>query len=117
MGKTHLLRELAVMARRLSIRPGGGVADPGDTVVQMSVLMEALFEGLPQSLGARRWATRTLLPSRDIGFCRTSKRCWRAQRSKDHCWSSWMTFSGPTAGRRPRFGLCPLVWPRCRSDG
>ena len=33
------------MARRLSIRVGSGVADPGDTVVQLSVLMEALFEG------------------------------------------------------------------------
>ncbi len=45
MGKTRLLGEVAAMARRLSIRFGGGVADPGDTVVQMSVLMEALFEG------------------------------------------------------------------------
>ena len=46
MGKTRLLGEVAAMARRLSIRVGGGVADPGDTVVQMSVLMEALFEGV-----------------------------------------------------------------------
>ena len=45
MGKTRLLGEVAAMARRLSIRFGGGVADPGDTVVQLSVLMEALFEG------------------------------------------------------------------------
>ena len=33
------------MARRLSIGVGSGVADPGDTVVQLSVLMEALFAG------------------------------------------------------------------------
>src|SRR5580693_645955 len=45
MGKSRLLGEVADMARRLSIRVGGGVADPGDTVVQLSVLMEALFEG------------------------------------------------------------------------
>src|SRR5580658_10631473 len=45
MGKSRLLGEVAEMARRLSIRVGGGVADPGDTVVQLSVLMEALFEG------------------------------------------------------------------------
>src|ERR1700722_9891175 len=45
MGKSRLLGEAAEMARRLSIRVGGGVADPGDTVVQWSVLMEALFEG------------------------------------------------------------------------
>jgi DNA-binding CsgD family transcriptional regulator len=45
MGKSRLLGEMEEMARRLSIRVGGGVADPGDTVVQLSVLMEALFEG------------------------------------------------------------------------
>src|ERR1700733_4302077 len=45
MGKSRLLAEVAEMARRLSIRVGDGVADPGDTVVQLSVLLEALFEG------------------------------------------------------------------------
>jgi DNA-binding CsgD family transcriptional regulator len=45
MGKSRLLGEVAEMARRLTIRVGGGVAEPGDTVVQLSVLMEALFEG------------------------------------------------------------------------
>ena len=45
MGKSRLLGEVAGMARRLSVRVGSGVADPGDTVVQFSVLMEALFEG------------------------------------------------------------------------
>ena len=45
MGKSRLLVELAAMARRLSIKVGSGVADPADTVVQLSVLMEALFEG------------------------------------------------------------------------
>src|SRR3984957_13968556 len=45
MGKSRLLGEVAEMARRLSIRVGGGVADPGDTVVPLSVLMEALFDG------------------------------------------------------------------------
>src|ERR1700677_3064914 len=45
MGKSRLLGEVAAMARRLSIRVGFGVADPADTVVQLSALMEALFEG------------------------------------------------------------------------
>jgi DNA-binding CsgD family transcriptional regulator len=45
MGKSRLLEEVAAMARRLSIRVGCGVADPADTVVQLSVLMEALFGG------------------------------------------------------------------------
>jgi predicted ATPase len=45
MGKSRLLREATEMARRLSIRVGCGAADPSDTVVQLSVLLEALFEG------------------------------------------------------------------------
>ena len=45
MGKSRLLGEVAGMAGRLSIRVGSGVADPGDTVVQLSVLMEVLFDG------------------------------------------------------------------------
>jgi DNA-binding CsgD family transcriptional regulator len=45
MGKSRLLAEVAVMARRLSISVGVGVADPGDSVVQMSALMEALLAG------------------------------------------------------------------------
>jgi DNA-binding CsgD family transcriptional regulator len=45
MGKSRLLAEVAAMARRLSIRVGVGVADPGDSMVQLSALMEALFAG------------------------------------------------------------------------
>jgi DNA-binding CsgD family transcriptional regulator len=45
MGKSLLLREAAAMGRRLSIRVGCGAADPSDTVVQLSVLLQALFEG------------------------------------------------------------------------
>src|SRR5580700_7178312 len=44
MGKSRLLGEVSEMARRLSIRVGFGGADPGDTIVQLSVLTEALFE-------------------------------------------------------------------------
>src|SRR5208282_4455783 len=45
MGKSRLLAEVAAMARSLSISVGVGVADPGDSVVQLSALMEALFAG------------------------------------------------------------------------
>src|SRR3984957_5066713 len=51
MGKSRLLGEVAAMARRLSIRVGCGAADPGDTVVQLAVLMDALFEGPSPILG------------------------------------------------------------------
>ena len=45
LGKSRLLAEAAAMARLLGIRVGVGVADPGDSVVQMSALMEALLAG------------------------------------------------------------------------
>jgi DNA-binding CsgD family transcriptional regulator len=45
MGKSRLLEEAMTVARRLSIRVGSGVADPSDTMVQLAVLMEALFGG------------------------------------------------------------------------
>ena len=45
MGKSRLLDEVATMARRLSIRVGSGAAEPCDTVVQLSALMDALFDG------------------------------------------------------------------------
>lgn len=45
IGKSRLLGQAAAMAERLSIRVGYGVADPANTVVPLSVLMEALFEG------------------------------------------------------------------------
>ena len=51
MGKSRLLAEVAVLARQLAIRVGIGVADPGDSVVQLSALMEALFAGPSPILG------------------------------------------------------------------
>jgi predicted ATPase len=75
MGKSRLLGEVAAMARRLSIRVGVGVADPGDTVVQLSALMEALFEGPSPILERTALGDAHASPSRDIGCCRISKRC------------------------------------------
>ena len=51
LGKSRLLAEAAAMARLLGIRVGVGVADPGDSVVQLSALMEALFAGPSPILG------------------------------------------------------------------
>jgi DNA-binding CsgD family transcriptional regulator len=45
MGKSRLLEEVATMARRRLIRVGSGVADLSDGVVELSALMEALFDG------------------------------------------------------------------------
>jgi DNA-binding CsgD family transcriptional regulator len=45
MGKSRLLGEVVATARRMSIEVGFGAADPGDSMVQLSAMMEALFEG------------------------------------------------------------------------
>src|SRR5438477_959197 len=45
MGKTRLLMEIETLAERLSITFGHGSADPGDTVVPLAPLLEALCEG------------------------------------------------------------------------
>ena len=45
LGKSRLLNEAVTMARRLSIKVGSGAADPGDNVVQLAPVMEALFDG------------------------------------------------------------------------
>jgi DNA-binding CsgD family transcriptional regulator len=45
MGKSRLIEEVATIARGRSIRVGSGVADAGESVVQLSALMEALFGG------------------------------------------------------------------------
>ena len=51
MGKSRLLREVATMARCLSIRVGMGEASLGDRVVQLSALMDALLDGSWPILG------------------------------------------------------------------
>src|ERR1700722_3916115 len=51
LGKSRLLAEVAAMARGLAIKAGVGGADPGDSVGQLSALMEALFSGPAPILG------------------------------------------------------------------
>ncbi len=45
MGKTRLLDEAAIMARRRRFRVGACAADPGDRMVELATLMGALFDG------------------------------------------------------------------------
>jgi DNA-binding CsgD family transcriptional regulator len=45
MGKTRLLEEAAAMASRMSFEVGRGVADPGDSVVELAPLLGALSDG------------------------------------------------------------------------
>jgi DNA-binding CsgD family transcriptional regulator len=46
MGKSRLLQEVGSIAGRRSIRVGSGVADAGESMVQLAALMEALFGGM-----------------------------------------------------------------------
>ena len=45
MGKTRLLDEAAMVARRRRFRVGTCAADPGDSMVELATLMAALFDG------------------------------------------------------------------------
>ena len=45
MGKTRLLDEAAIVARRRRFRVGTCAADPGDSMVELATLMGALFDG------------------------------------------------------------------------
>jgi DNA-binding CsgD family transcriptional regulator len=45
MGKSRLIGEAMEMARDLSFRVGSGLAEPGENVVDLAALMEALFDG------------------------------------------------------------------------
>jgi DNA-binding CsgD family transcriptional regulator/tetratricopeptide (TPR) repeat protein len=45
MGKSRLLAEVSTLARSLGIRVGASAADPSDTVVELAVLLAALFDG------------------------------------------------------------------------
>jgi DNA-binding CsgD family transcriptional regulator len=45
MGKTRLLAEVSTIARSLGIRVGSSAADPSETVVELAVLLAALFDG------------------------------------------------------------------------
>src|SRR6185437_9470176 len=45
MGKSRLLAEVSSIARSLGIRVGSSAADPSETVVELAVLLAALFDG------------------------------------------------------------------------
>jgi DNA-binding CsgD family transcriptional regulator len=45
MGKSRLLAEVSEIARSLGIRVGSSAADPSETVVELAVLLAALFDG------------------------------------------------------------------------
>jgi DNA-binding CsgD family transcriptional regulator len=45
MGKSRLLAEVAAFARTLGIRVGSNAADPSETMVELAVLLAALFDG------------------------------------------------------------------------
>src|SRR5258708_26919926 len=46
MGKSRFLDEVEAIALRRSMRVGRGSGDPGDTIVQLAPMLEALCDGL-----------------------------------------------------------------------
>jgi len=117
MGKSCLLREVAAMAERLSIRVGFGGADPGDTVVQLAVLLDALFEGPSPILERTALGNTHASPEQRYWLLQDLETLLEGQHSRGPCWSASMTSSGPTTERRRRFVPSRLVWPRSRSAG
>ena len=117
MGKSRLRREAAAMARRLWIRVGGGVADPGDTIIPLAVLMEALFEGPAPIL--ERTALGDAHASAEQRNCRLQDLEALLETAAikgpllvcldDVKWGD----SGTAAALRP----CRFAWPRYRSLG
>lgn len=64
MGKSRLLDEAALVARRRSFRVGGCVADPGDSMVELATLMGALFDGPDPVLDRAEVPDSPALPER-----------------------------------------------------
>jgi hypothetical protein len=95
MGKSRLLDEVAAMARRLSIRVGVGVADPGDSVVHLSALMEAF------SLALRRFLRRAGLLDAHTSL---ERRYWLLQDLKEAL-LEWAALEAP-----PLVRLDDLQW-------
>src|SRR5258706_13209546 len=56
MGKSRFLDEVEALALRRSMRVGRGSGDPGDTIVQLAPMLEALCDGPTPIL--RRGAVR-----------------------------------------------------------
>lgn len=64
MGKSRLLDEAALVARRRSFRVGGCVADPGDSMVELATLMGPLFDGPDPVLDRAEVPDSPALPER-----------------------------------------------------
>ena len=64
MGKSRLLDEAALAARRRGFRVGSCVADPGDSMVELATLMGALFDGPDPVLDRAEVPDSPALPER-----------------------------------------------------
>jgi DNA-binding CsgD family transcriptional regulator/tetratricopeptide (TPR) repeat protein len=64
MGKSRLLGEAATMAHGLSFKVGHAEVEPGDSVVELAALMEALFDGADPVLVRDRLREVQALPER-----------------------------------------------------
>jgi DNA-binding CsgD family transcriptional regulator len=70
MGKSRLLAEVSTIARTLGIRVGNSAADPNETVVELAVLLAALFDGAEPLLDPSDLPTRHAQPEQRFWLLR-----------------------------------------------
>jgi DNA-binding CsgD family transcriptional regulator/tetratricopeptide (TPR) repeat protein len=70
MGKSRLLGEVSAIARSLGIRVGSSAADPSETVVELAVLLAALFDGADPLLDDHGLTTRHAQPEQRFWLLR-----------------------------------------------
>jgi DNA-binding CsgD family transcriptional regulator len=70
MGKSRLLAEVSTIARSFGIRVGSSAADPSETVVELAVLLAALFDGADPLLDDQRLTTLHALPEQRFWLLR-----------------------------------------------
>jgi DNA-binding CsgD family transcriptional regulator/tetratricopeptide (TPR) repeat protein len=70
MGKSRLLAEVSTIARSLGIRVGSSAADPNETVVELSALLAALFDGAEPLLDPTELSTLHAQPEQRFWLLR-----------------------------------------------
>jgi predicted ATPase len=103
MGKSRLLEEGARIAERMSFRVGSGAAEPGEGIVELASLMEALFGGDPPLLDRSALRDLHALPEQRYWLLQDLQALLeRAALRGPMLAPASMTNTGPTAGPQRR---------------
>ena len=109
MGRAAFSQEVPAMAAELGVEVGSGAADPADTVVQLSVLKEALLRGFPHPR-TDHVGQCSRVSRREYRLCRTSSFS-RGQALKGPLLVCLDEVNGLTAVRPRLSGACRFAWP------